>query len=37
MTAEILDSSIFQVIVVGGGIGGSAAALRAVQHFIRTA
>jgi len=27
----------FQLIVVGGGIGGSAAALRAAQHMLRTA
>jgi len=27
----------FQLVVVGGGIGGSAAALRAAQHMLRTA
>ncbi len=29
--------SDYQVIVVGGGIGGSAAALRAAQYHLRTA
>ena len=28
--------AVYQVIVVGGGIGGSAAVLRAAQHFLRT-
>lgn len=32
-----MDDTAFQVIVVGGGIGGSAAALRAAQHGLRTA
>jgi thioredoxin reductase (NADPH) len=32
-----VDQDTFQIVVVGGGIGGSAAALRAAQHTLRTA
>ena len=32
-----MDQDTFQIVVVGGGIGGSAAALRAAQHTLRTA
>jgi len=32
VTSELLESSFFQIIVVGRGIGGSAAAFRAAHH-----
>jgi thioredoxin reductase (NADPH) len=32
-----MDQDTFQIVVIGGGIGGGAAALRAAQHMIRAA